>query len=243
MGPSPRISHVSSPSTQPRSSASRSRRRIPIHFAAGRFFVLAGLGRARLPMARRAISISASNAYAVAGSRLPSAAGLLEQLVQDRFVRGLELGLRLDRPAEKRLPRALRILVLRQPSFRVDPLVPIVGLALRLRAQALLPHIRQRLLARARPTAVPRPRARPTPRPRSRAPSPATTRPRRIAAAVSASFCTRLEVCSSCCASDSDDTGQLREMLSRGARIGALPTYPSPRPAAPTTSSPPNRTA
>src|SRR4051794_12371475 len=66
----------------------------------------------------------------------------LEQFVEDRFVRGFELRLRVDRTAQERLPRAFGIFVLGQAPFGVDPVVPIIGLALRLGAQACLPYVR-----------------------------------------------------------------------------------------------------
>ena len=239
IGPSPRISHVSSPSTQPAQQCFEIEAQDPDVLRGRPLLLLAGLGRV-VGLTHRAAGHLDQRVERVRLARFVLAvrAGLLEQFVEDRFVRGLELGLRLDRPAEERLPRALAR--------------PCVASGAVPRGSACADH-----RACSSPSCAGTPPAHPTAtsrravqqpcfllghharRVRDRVRLPRRQLAARIAAAVSASFCTRLEVWSSLLCLGHRPAGRASRGARRRSRHRRASTHRSPRPAAPATSSRP----
>ena len=130
MGPSPAISHTSSPSTCPRCNASRSARINP-RYRPDDFLRSAGCVAV-------ASSMSASNAYASRGSRSSGLVLGLEVPLDDRIDRRPERQPGLDRPARVQHPRALIVRVLPQRPLTRDPRVRLVDPDRRLRLNAAL---------------------------------------------------------------------------------------------------------
>ena len=183
--------------------------------------LLARFGRWALPIARRAISISASNAYASRGSCCPFARASLNNSSRIGSCAALNSACASIGPRTNAFhaPSASLCWVRRRSAW------------IRLcRSSGLLFAFVRKHSSRTsesdfsppRRAAVLRPRARPTPRPRSRAPSPATTH-RAQRGRGPLQLLHPLGRQQQLLGFRHRGAGHLREMLGRGTGVGALP--------------------